>query len=58
VGDLALEVGEFDPVIIDDADGANPARREIEQQRATKSARADDQDTGAPPISASRMCRE
>ena len=46
VNDLALEIGEIDGVVIDDAERAYSRRREIEKHRCPKSAGADDQHPG------------
>ena len=43
VRDLALQIGKADRVEIDDADRADPGRRQIEQDGAAKPARADHQ---------------
>src|SRR6266446_9426131 len=41
--DLALQVGQVDPVGIGDADRPDPGGREVEQQRRTETARTDDE---------------
>src|SRR5262249_49141462 len=41
--DLALQVGDVDAVVVDDADRADPGRREVHQQRRAEPAGADDQ---------------
>src|SRR5262249_50529291 len=48
VNDLALQIRQRHDVIIDDAEGADPGSREIEQHRRTESAGANDQHAGAP----------
>ena len=48
VQDLALEVGEVDPVAVDDAERADPRGREIERGRAAEPAGADEQHAGLP----------
>ncbi len=41
--DLALQVGQVDPVVVDDPDGSDPGGGEIEQHRRAEPAGADDQ---------------
>ncbi len=44
MGDLALQVGQVDAVVIDDAERADPGRREIEEERRAEPAGTDDED--------------
>ena len=44
MGDLALQVGQVDAVVIDDAERADPGRREVEEERRAEPAGADDED--------------
>ncbi len=44
VDDLPLQVGEIDRVVVDDADGADTRRRQIEKERRAETAGADDED--------------
>ena len=46
MGDLALQVGEIEQIVVNQADGADPGRGQIEQQRAAEPAGADDQHPG------------
>ena len=46
VHDLALQVVERDPVVVDDADGAHARRGQIHQQRRAEPAGADHQHLG------------
>ena len=46
VGDLALQVGEVDHIVIDHADGADTGGGEIEDQRRPQTAGADHQHFG------------
>ena len=46
VGDLALQVGQLQPVVVDDADGADAGRREVQRERRAEPAGADDQHAG------------
>ncbi len=41
--DLALQIGQIDPVVVDDAERADPGGGEIEQQRRAEPAGADHQ---------------
>ena len=41
VGDLALEVGQFEVVVVDNADGADAGGGEVHDERATQSPGAD-----------------
>ena len=43
VDDLALQIGQIDPVVVDDADRPDPGGREVEQHRRAEPAGADDQ---------------
>ena len=43
MGDLALQVGQLDVVVVDDADGADAGGGEIQRQRRAEPAGADDQ---------------
>ena len=43
VDDLALEVGQVDDVEVDETDGPDPGRREIQRRRAAEAAGADEQ---------------
>ena len=43
MGDLALQVGQLHAVVVDDADGADAGRGEIQHQRAAQPAGADHQ---------------
>ena len=45
VGDLALEVGQVDLVVVDDADCADSRRRQVQYQGRAEPARADDEDS-------------
>ena len=45
--DLALQVGEVDNVVVDDADGTDPGGGQIEQQRRAEAAGTDHQDLRA-----------
>ena len=42
--DLALQIGQIDGVVVDDAERADPGRSEIKQQRRAEPAGADDED--------------
>ena len=46
VGDLALQVRQLQPVVVDDADGANAGGGEIQRERRAKPAGADHQHAG------------
>ena len=50
VDDLALEVGQVDDIEVDDADRADPGRRQIEHRRRAEPARANEQDLGAEQL--------
>ena len=50
VGDLPLQVGERHRVVVDDADGADARRREIEHERGAEAARADDEHLGVEEL--------
>ena len=41
--DLTLQIGQLDQIVIDDAERADPGRRQIEQQRCPQPAGADHQ---------------
>ena len=43
VQDLALQVGEADPVVVDDGEGADAGGGEVEERRAAKAAGADNE---------------
>ena len=47
VRDLALQVVERHPVVVDDADGADARRRQVEHERRAEAAGADDEHAGA-----------
>ena len=46
MGDLALQVGELDPVVVDHAERADARGGEVEQERRAEAAGADQQDLG------------
>ena len=46
VDDLALQVGLVDHVEVDDAEGADPGRGQVEQRGRAEAPGADDQDLG------------
>ena len=43
VGDLTLQIGEVDPVVIDQCEMANPGTREVKRYRAAQATSADHQ---------------
>ena len=64
VDDLALEVGEVDDVVVDDAERADAGRGEVQRGRRAEAAGAEQQDLGVEqlllalrPISGSRKWR-
>jgi hypothetical protein len=46
VGDLPVQVGELDPIVIDDAERADAGGRQIQRERRAETAGADQEDTG------------
>ena len=50
VDDLALQVGELDHVVVDDAQGADPGGRQVHQKGRAESAGADHQDLGGEQL--------
>ena len=46
MGDLPVQVGELDPVVVDDAERADAGRREIQRERRAEAAGADQQHPG------------
>ena len=50
VDDLALEVGEVDDVVVDDAERADAGRREVERGRRAEAAGAEQQHLGVEQL--------
>ena len=50
VGDLALQVGSADEVVVDDADAADAGRRQIHQERRAQAAGTDQQHAGTQQL--------
>jgi hypothetical protein len=40
---LAVQVADLDPIVVDEAEPADPGRRQVERQRCAEPAHADDQ---------------